>query len=82
MHPPDMAVVPPKTSAFSMTNTRAPVDRADKAALRPAAPEPTITTSYSDLFVIHEKRFIETDHFISLFPANGIEVLIDSIKSY
>ena len=77
MHPPDMAVVPPRTSAFSITNTRAPADLAAKAALRPAAPEPTTTMSYSTLLMIHEISFYKTHHFISQLTASGIRVLTD-----
>jgi len=77
MHPPDMAVVPPRTSAFSITNTRAPADLAAKAALRPAAPEPTTTMSYSALLMIHEINFYETHHFISQLTVSGIRVLTD-----
>ena len=72
-----MAVVPPRTSAFSITNTRAPADLAAKAELRPAAPEPTTTTSYSALFMIHEINFYETHHFISQLTVSSIRVLTD-----
>jgi hypothetical protein len=45
MQPPDIAVVPPSTAAFSSTNTRAPATLAANAALNPAAPVPTTITS-------------------------------------
>ena len=45
IQPLDIAVVPPTTSAFSMTRTLAPFASAASAALNPAAPVPTTTTS-------------------------------------
>src|SRR5882724_90394 len=46
MPPPEIAVVPPKTVAFSRTSTRRPPAAARTAAVSPAAPEPTMITSH------------------------------------
>lgn len=43
--PPDQALVPPSTDAFSATMTLAPCIAAVTAAESPAAPEPTTSTS-------------------------------------
>ena len=43
--PPDQAVVPPTWSAFSNTATSAPPSWAVIAAVSPAAPVPSTTTS-------------------------------------
>ena len=43
--PPDHAVVPPTWSAFSKTATEAPPSWATIAAVNPAAPVPSTTTS-------------------------------------
>ncbi len=45
--PPERAVEPPKCAAFSMTTARRPCRAAVRAAVMPAAPLPTTTTSYS-----------------------------------
>jgi hypothetical protein len=45
--PPDHAVAPPKTASFSTTMTFRPCHAAVTAADKPAAPEPTISTSQS-----------------------------------
>src|ERR1700712_4077466 len=45
--PPDTAVVPPTASAFSYTATDAPPTAAVRAAVKPAPPEPSTTTSTS-----------------------------------
>ena len=45
MPAPDQAVVPPTWSAFSKTATGAPSTAAASAAVSPAAPEPSTTTS-------------------------------------
>ncbi len=55
MQPPDMAVVPPTTGAFSSTSTRAPFTAPASAALSPAAPVPTTTISNA-VFVIPAHR--------------------------
>src|SRR6476659_2149533 len=47
MQPPDIAVVPPISSDFSATSTRAPRTHPVSAAASPAAPEPRTTRSYS-----------------------------------
>ena len=43
--PPDQALVPPSTDAFSATMTLAPCTAAVTAAESPAAPDPTTSTS-------------------------------------
>ncbi len=45
--PPDTAVVPPTVGAFSNTATEAPAAAAVNAAVSPAAPVPSTTTSTS-----------------------------------
>src|SRR5215469_15364619 len=45
--PPDHALVPPTVAAFSNSPTRAPSAAARTAAVSPAAPVPSTTTSYS-----------------------------------
>ena len=47
--PPDHAVVPPTLSAFSNTATLAPPSCAAIAAVSPAAPVPSTTTSYRSI---------------------------------
>jgi hypothetical protein len=42
---PDIAVVPPKPSPFSNSATEAPSTAAVSAAVHPAAPDPSTTTS-------------------------------------
>src|SRR5690349_24017102 len=46
---PDRAAEPPKVGAFSTTTTLSPRLAAVNAAVIPAAPEPTTTTSYSSV---------------------------------
>lgn len=46
-HPPERAVVPPKSGAFSATITSRPSLRAVTAAASPPAPEPAMRTSHS-----------------------------------
>ena len=52
--PPDQALVPPSTDAFSATMTLAPCMAAVTAAVSPAAPEPTTSTStFTGLLMMH-----------------------------
>src|SRR5690606_30258630 len=51
IYPPDVAVVPPKTGAFSVSRTSSPAFFAVIAAAKPAAPEPITKTSHSCLCV-------------------------------
>src|SRR5690349_14528639 len=47
IQPPDQAVAPPTTGAFSATSTSSPCQAAVTAADRPAAPAPTTSRSQS-----------------------------------
>src|SRR5262245_19695790 len=50
----DIAVVPPRTPAFSSTITFAPCTAAASAAASPAAPDPTTITSQSGMKILQE----------------------------
>ena len=54
--PPEQAVVPPCTGAFSQTTTDAPPPSAPAAAERAAAPLPTTTTSHSSGATLRGRR--------------------------
>src|SRR3546814_19454016 len=50
--PPEVAEVPPNLCAFSTIRTDSPNSDARSAAIAPAAPEPTTTTSWTSVLVI------------------------------